>query len=75
MCDDAIGRALRTLDDNELAAVLHMSDGMFSHGPGPCERLEELQLAMVVAAAIEQERRCLLIRRATEVVEGRWETG
>jgi hypothetical protein len=68
-----MGRALGTLDDYELAAVRRMSDGMFLNGPGPCERVGRAPAGDRRSAAIEEERRCLLIRRAKEALEGKWE--
>lgn len=84
MSDNAIMRAMRRLDDYQLAAVRQMySCGTASKNAGShCDRLAEFQLAIAVTAAIEQQCRLELMRRAEEAtragaapLRARWNLG
>ncbi|HUP69680.1 MAG TPA: hypothetical protein VM142_07670 [Acidimicrobiales bacterium] len=77
MTDNAITRALRLLDDHQLASVGQMyGRGATSDNAGDhCRRLAEFHLAIAVTAAIEQQRRLELMRCTEEALGTRWNAG
>lgn len=73
MAENAITRALRALDDRGLEAVRNMYGLVLTvNGEDRCHGLDEFQLAVDVAAAIEQCRRHELMCRAVEALGVTW---